>query len=143
MLTVAGCEVTPRAELADVVASRVHRDDVVFSEYYTFFETKRITPNVYAPFSAKGLCPIGPSGLDLTSEQRSRVNVMIVKLDQADSTADYFGGNWVAVGAPFGDSVSMTNLSRIPILGRKLQTLFDHAPSARFPVQIFRRIPGR
>ena len=141
-LTVAFCDVEPRAELENIIASRIGRDDVVFSEDFTFFETKRMTPHVYVPFSAKGLCPIGLSGLDLTAEERSRVNVMIVKPDQADSTAQYFGGKWTAVGAPFGDSVSVAKIARLPAIGWEWQALFNHAPTARFQVQIFRRIPG-
>jgi hypothetical protein len=140
-LTAAFCQVAPRAELMNIVASRVHADDVVFSEYFTFFESKMITPHVYVPFSAKGLSPICASGLELTQEERRRVNVIIVKLDQKDSIAGYFGGKWMAVAGPFGDSVAMGKLARIPVFGRILQTLFYHAPTARFPVQIFRRVP--
>jgi hypothetical protein len=142
LLTAAFCQVAPRAELMNVVASRVHADDVVFSEYFTFFESKMITPNVYVPFSAKGLCPILASGLELAREERKRVNVIIVKLDQKDLVEGYFGGQWTAVTPPFGDSAAVGALSRIPFFGRKLEILFYHAPTARFQVQIFRRVPG-
>ena len=141
-LTATFCEVTPRAELMRVVASRLHADDVVFSEYFTFFEAKRITPHLYVPFSAKGLSPIYSSGLELAREERKRVNVIIAKLDEEDSIAGYFGGKWVPVTAPFGDSLATGKLARIPVLGRELQTLFYRAPTARFPVQILRRLPG-
>ena len=78
LLTRACCEVTPRAELMRVVGSHVHADDVVYSEYFTFFESKSITGQVYALFSARGLWPVYPSGLELTQEERKRVNVIIV-----------------------------------------------------------------
>jgi len=141
-LTATFCEVTPRAELMKVVASRLHADDVVFSEYFTFFEARRITPHLYVPFSAKGLSPIYSSGLELAREERKRVNVIIAKLDEEDSITGYFGGKWVPVTAPFGDSLATGKLARIPVLGRELQTLFYRAPTARFPVQILRRLPG-
>jgi len=142
LLTGTFCEVAPRAELMNVVASHLRADDEVFSEYFTFFEVKMITPHVYVPFSARGLCPICASGLELTQEERRRVNVIIVKLEQTDSVAGYFGGKWIAVAAPFGDSVATRKLARIPVFGRMLETLFYHAPTARFQVQIFRRVPG-
>jgi hypothetical protein len=140
LLTAAFCEVTPRAELMNQVAAQVHPDDVVFSEYATFFEAKRVTPQVYVPFSARGLGPISRAGLDLTPEQREHVSVMIVSPGQKDPTARYFGGDWVAVSDPFGDSVALGKWSRVPVLGRWLQTLFSHAPGARFKLQIFRRV---
>lgn len=124
-----------------VVASRVHPGDVVFSEYCTFFEAKRITPQVYVPFSARGLGLISNSGLELTPKQREQISVMIVSPGRKDPTARYFGGDWVAVTEPFGDSVALGKWPRIPVLGRCLQTLFSHAPAARFKVQIFRRTP--
>lgn len=143
LLTTTFCEVAPRAQLMNVVAAHLRPDDVVFSEYFTFFESKMITPNVYVPYSAMGLnYPYVLGLVELTQQQRKQVSVIIVKLDQKDSIATYLGGEWTAVTAPFGDSVARDKLARIPLLGGELETLFYHAPTARFPVQIFRRVPG-
>ena len=142
LLTTAFCNIAPRPDLRNVLATHLRPDDVVFSEYFTFFEAKTMTPSVYAPFSAKGLAHISDLGLELTPKQRARVDLMIVKPGEKDAMARYFGGEWKAVSEPFGDSVCADKLLRVPIFGAKLQTFFYHAPTARFQVQVFRRVPG-
>ncbi|HWX18525.1 MAG TPA: hypothetical protein VN578_01340 [Candidatus Binatia bacterium] len=137
---VAACyRLVPRAELQRTVASNVSRNDVVFSDMGAFFEAKQAAEVVYDFCSSSALLATSIPGRDFTPGEKQSVSVVITSPAQKDHFCGFFGGEWVAVTPPFGDSFDFTALARLPIIGRKFASYSGQPQNDRHPMQIFRR----
>jgi hypothetical protein len=133
-------DLVPRGLIAEQVKSHVRPGDVVFSDYTAFFEVKRITPIVYDLWSSEDLMPTHIPGRVFTEEQKSDVNVMVIRPEASEKLTNYFGGSWIAQTPPFGDRQDFSVLLRLPLVGTKFARHAAQPQTARFPLQIFRRV---
>jgi hypothetical protein len=132
----------PRDHLQRTIASNVSSNDVVFSDMGAFFEAKQVTEVVYNFCSSSALLTTHIPGRDFTPEEKQSVSVVITSPEQKDHFCGFFGGEWVAVTPPFGDSFDFTALARLPIIGRKFASYSGQPQNDRHPMQIFRRASG-
>lgn len=70
------------------------------------------------------------------------MSVCIVWPEQMPALSNYFGGVWMAVSEPFGDTYSLPKLDRLPFLLRRLESHFASPQVNRRQLQIFRRVGG-
>jgi len=134
-------KLVPRTEIQRVLASQISSQDVAFSEYLTFFEVKQLAPLVYHYFSSPLLWPRSFPGFDLTAEHKRAVSVLVIRPEQKDRLCAYFGGEWKAVTAPFGDTQDWSALTGLPIVGSRFAQHAARMQVERYQVQVFRRIP--
>jgi hypothetical protein len=140
-LMAATSKLVPRAEIRRVVASQISSQDVVFTDYPCFFEVKQVTRMVYYFYCSSVLCPTGVPGRDLSTEEKRAVSVLVIRPEQKDRLCAYFGGDWKAVSAPFGDSQNFSALTRLPMVGGRLARYATQPQTERFQLQVFRREP--
>lgn len=138
--TIAMTDLLARTELDQKVRAVIKPSDVVFTEYMTFFEVKKITPNVFVPFSAKGLGHIEGDGRELNAHERNSVSVICARSADITALGSYFGGTWKPASAPFGDTVLKPGWLSEGIFQRLERQFFGRAPTARYQVQMFRRM---
>jgi hypothetical protein len=132
-------ELVSPEKIRRIIGTQISPRDVVFTEYVTFFEVKQIARTVYDPYTSMTLMPAFVRGYELSEEERRSVSVMIIRPEQKERLAEYFGGNWVPASAPFGDAQDLSALIRLPLVGKKFASHARQPQVERFPVQIFRR----
>jgi hypothetical protein len=142
-ITLGFCKLVPREEIRRIIRTQISSRDIVFTEYVTFFEVKQIARTVYDPFTSMTLQPAFVRGYDLSEEERRSVSVMVIRPEQKERLAEYFGGKWEPASAPFGDNQNFSALMRLPIVGKKFASHARQPQIERFPVQIFRRMSDR
>lgn len=130
-----------RAEIQRILASQISSKDVAFSEYLTFFEVKQLAPLVYHFFSSPVLWPTGVPGFDLTAANKRAVSVLVIRPEHKDLLCAYFGGDWKAVTAPFGDTQDWSALTGLPVVGSRFAQHAARWQVERYQVQVFRRVP--
>jgi hypothetical protein len=140
-LTMAFSKLATRAEIQRILASQISSKDVAFSEYLTYFEVKQLVPLVYHFFSSPVLCPTGLPGFDLTAENKRAVSVLVIRPEHRDLLCAYFGGDWKALTAPFGDTQDWSALTSLPIVGSRFARHASQMQVERHQVQVFRRVP--
>lgn len=144
--TVILADLMPRKQIERRVAEGINAKDIVYTDYMTFFEIKAISPNVFVPFSAKGLGSIEGNGRDLTADERASVTVLCARPESLAAVTNYFAGNWRAVSEPFGDHLKHPAWIPEKVYQKLARHLFERAPTARYKVQLLRRqsagIPG-
>jgi hypothetical protein len=131
----------PRAELQRVLASRISAKDIAFSEYFTWFEVRRLAPLVYHSFSSPTFWPTGHYGFDLTPENKRAVSVLVIRPEHKDLVCGYFGGDWKPVSPLFGDTQDWSALTGLPVVGSRFARHSVKMQVERFQVQVFRRVP--
>ncbi len=141
-VTAVSTKVAPRQEIQRIINSIIRPDDVVFSDYAYFFEVKRVAQAVYDRFCSPVLLPMPIPGRDLTPMQKQSVSVMVIRPEEKDMLARYFGSQWTAVSAPFGDSLDPSVLSRLPLVGSRFVSYLHSSQTDRYQVQVFRRAPN-
>jgi hypothetical protein len=80
-------------------------------------------------------------GHDFTPEEKRSISILIIRPDQAQFTTNFFGGEWQAIGAPFGDSQDFSQLARLPLIGSELAHYGTQPQTERYRLQILRRLP--
>ena len=139
-LLAATSKLVPRTEIQGIVASQISSHDVVFSDYATFFEVKQVARTVYYPYCSSVLCPTGVPGRDLSPEEKRSVSVLVIRPADKDRLCAYFGGDWKATSAPFGECQDFSALSRLPVVGERLVHYASQPQNERFQLQVFRRL---
>lgn len=132
-------DLTPRAQVRATIEEHIKPGEVVFSEYTTFFETKNVTRVVYDFWSSEDLMPTHIPGRSFTAEEKSAVNVLVIRPRDRERLTTYFGGDWTAVTGPFGDTQDFGSLSKLPIVGPRFARHAAQPQTERFQVQIYRR----
>jgi hypothetical protein len=135
-------DIVPRTNYAKIIQAELRPDDVVFAHYTAFFEAKRVAQNVYGPMYGKYLANLTPAAHEFTPEEKQSLTVLIIWKHQFDFFQGYFGGDWVAVSEPFGDSSTLGRSADIPLIGRRMRTHFESPQLQRYKLQIFRRKPA-
>ena len=139
---VAACsKLVPRAEIQRIVGSHVSAQDVVFSDYPAFFEVKQVARTVYDFYCSSVLYPTGVPGRDLSPAEKRAVSALVIRPEHKDRLCAYFGGDWKAVTAPFGDSQDFGALTRLPVVGKRFARYAAQPQVERFQLQVFRRNP--
>lgn len=133
------CQIVPRAEYASVIQSALAPDDVVFADYPAFFECKSVASLVYSPMYSRHFVDLSPAAQDFTEDEKRRVTVLAIPPTKFDDMKSYWGGEWVAVTPPLGDSLLSNNLSTFPFVGKRLLSYLSSPQSIRQPIQVFRR----
>jgi hypothetical protein len=142
-VTAATAKVAPRQEIQRIVSSAIRPDDVVLCDYAYFFEVKRAARSVYDRFCSPVLCPsVIPGGRDLTPEQRESITVLVIRPNEKETLQRYFGHQWAAISAPFGDSFEPGILGRLPVIGNRMIHYLNQRQTERYQLQIFRRLPA-
>jgi len=129
----------PRSEIRRIVSSRIHPADVVFSDYASFFEIKEVARLVYDPYFSSTLVPRNVPGLDFTDEEKRAISVLVIRPEQLERLAGFFGGKWSAVSDRFGETQDVGRMARVPIIGSRLAHYAAQPQNERYQLQIFRR----
>jgi hypothetical protein len=132
---------TPRNVQQDIVRAHVHSDDVVFSDYASFFEAKQVAQTVFVPVYSTNFARISLQGHEFTPEEKKEITVLIVDPQSITTMQDYFGGRWKATSEPFGDETSLGSAVKVPIIGPRLRSHFEKPQMYWHKMQIFRREP--
>jgi hypothetical protein len=131
----------PREEYTPIIQAQIERGDVILSHYAAFFEAKQVAQEVYSPMYAKQLVNLSVRSHDFSPEERRRMTLLIVWPEQIESLSEYFGGKWIAVSEPFGDSYALPDLGRFPLVSHRLESHFATPQVCRRRLQVFRRAP--
>jgi len=134
------CRLVPRQEYARIIQSQVQPADVVFADFTAFFEAKQAAQRVFAPVYAKHFIDFSSRSHEFSLEEKKSITVLIVRPEQFDGMKKYFGGEWAPVSGEFGDSFSLGNAPKIPLLGRRIESYFGAPQVYRHRLQIFRRV---
>jgi len=140
LLSASFCEIVPREKYTPIIQSQIKREDVVLSHFAAFFEAKQVARKVYSPMYARRFINLSVRAHDFSPEERKQMTVLIMWPEQMESLREYFGGKWVAVSEPFGDSCSLPAPTWFPLLARRLQSHFASPQVSRQKLQIFRRV---
>lgn len=132
-------DVTPQPIAQRSVNSKIHADDVVFSDESGFFLAKSVAKVVYTRWSSMDFAQTRVASRTFTPAEKASVTKLLVQPDQVDSFTKFFGGEWEAMAGPFGDSTRWERLENIPWIKGKLKNYFDQGHSRRRQLQIFRR----
>lgn len=133
----------PRTEIARILKSNIRPDDVALSDFSVFFEVKQAASEVYDPNYSATLGHIWtPGGHEFTPEEKRSMSVLVIRAAQMDQFTNYFGGEWIPVGPPFGDAQDYSALTRLPVIGHKFAHYSLQPQNERYPVQILRRTPS-
>ncbi len=136
------CEISPRHEYTHLISSALEPDDVIFADYPAFFECKSVAHRVYSPMYSRHFLNLSSTGQDFTREEKQEVTVLAIPVAKLAEMEKYWGGKWVAVTPPFGDSMLLNPRLEVPFLAKKLRSYLSNSQSARTPFQLFRRVPG-
>ncbi len=139
VLTAMTAHIVPRKDIQRTIASHVRANDVALCDYAYFFETKRITKNVYDRMCSPVIEPLFIPGRDLTDEQKRSVSVLIIRPNEQKLLMDYFGGHWSAESEAFGDTFDPGWLGRLPVVGKRFEHYLNQRQTERYQLQIFRR----
>jgi hypothetical protein len=139
MLSSTFCHIVPRREYLEAIRAQVHPGDVVFCDYPAFFEAKQVAPKVYSPMYSKHFVTLASHAHDFSPEEKQQITVLIIRPEHHAKLEPYFGGKWVGVSPPFGDSLEAASLARVPLVGSRLVHHFQAPQMARYQLQIFRR----
>ena len=132
-------DVTPQPIAQRSVTSKIHADDVVFSDESGFFLAKSVAKVVYTRWSSMDFVQTRVASRTFTSAEKASVTKLLVQPDQVDSFTKFFGGEWEAMAGPFGDSTHWERVDRIPWINGKLKNYLDQGHSRRRELQVFRR----
>ncbi len=145
-LAVTECRIHPRKEMLLQLRSHINERDVVLSDHAAFFEAKQIATEVYdRNYSGTTGNNWVSGGHEFSPEERSAMTVLVIRDQDANLMTNYFGGQWVPVGPPFGDTQDFGALARLPIVGRRFASYAVQPQNERYQLQIFKRaapIPG-
>lgn len=130
---------TARNVQQDVIRAHVRANDVVFSDYSSFFEVKQVAQNVFIPEYSTNFSTMSIEGHDFSPEEKKEITVLVVEPGMIRTLSTYFGGEWKPVSEPFGDQVSLGDFAGVPLLGPHLQHHFQTMQMNRRKLQIFRR----
>ena len=81
-----------------------------------------------------------PGGHDLTPEEKRAFSVLVLRLNRVETTTNHLGGQWQAVTEPFGDTQDFSRLARLPVIGRRFASYAAQPQTARYQLQILRRV---
>jgi hypothetical protein len=163
ILTASFCTVTPRSTIQAIVDSHITRRDVVFADVAVFVEVKRRADTMYTWQSSQTFCAARIGGHLVTPEERvllgrsavlnplmpgrvftpqeeQSVSVLVVRPELEGLCTNAFGGQWIAVTPPFGDTQDVASVARWPVVGPRLAHHFEQEHVERYQVQIFRRV---
>jgi len=140
-VSAASARLSPRPELQGTINASIHTNDVVFMDHATFFEVKRVAAVVYDKNYSSTFLHEHIQGHDFTPEEKRSISILIIRPDQAQFTTNFFGGEWQAIGAPFGDSQDFSQLARLPLIGSELAHYGTQPQTERYRLQILRRLP--
>ena len=124
-----------------MVSAEIRPAEVVFSDYAPFFEVKAAARLVYDPYFSSTLVPRNVKGWDFSEEEKRSISVMVIRPQQRERLAGFFGGNWSAVGEPFGEAQDLKRIAGLPVIGGRLAHYATQPQNERYQVQIFRRLP--
>lgn len=130
---------TPRHFQREIIQVHIRPEDVVFSDYNSFFEAKQFAQRVFIPEYSTNFATLSPEGHDFSPEEKQGITVLLVDPDRITNLKQYFGGRWKAVSDPFGDEISLGRIATRPIIGPRLQHHFETPQMNRHKLQIFRR----
>src|SRR5205085_2380716 len=116
----------------------IHPDDVVCCEQAFFFEVKPAARRVYDTcYSSVFFTLPMAGGKDFTPEEKRAMSVLVIRPEKAEFLTRFFGGQWQAVSAPFGDTQDLSRLARVPMLGKWLVKHCSERQTERHQVQVF------
>ena len=114
------CEIVPRKDYTPMIQAQIERQDVILSHYVTLFEAKQVAQEVHSLMYAKQLVNLLVHAHGFSPEERKRMTLLIPWPEQIESLSEYFGGKWIAVSEPFGDSYALQDLGGFQLLARRL-----------------------
>jgi hypothetical protein len=134
------CHLVPRQEIQRIVSSNISPADVVLSDHAALFEAKQAAKLVYDTYYSSDFLYMPIKGSHrLTPEEKLSITVLIVRPEKSSTFTNFFGGKWLAVTAPFGDTQDVKKLARLPLAGSKLVHYGEQPQTERYQLQIFRR----
>jgi len=133
-------DIGSRNQMMESLRQQIHPADVVFTDYQAFFDVKQIAPVVYVPDESAAWDSESQAKRPLTGAERSSVTILVVNPEDANYYTQWLGGQWEAVGRPFGDRMNVNQAAALPVIGKSLASYFNfEAPNFRSPLEILRR----
>ena len=124
--------------MGDKVAELLKRDARLV-DGAAFFEVKQVASLVYDFWYSSALAGMHIPGHDFTPEEKRALSVLVIRPQDSGRLTNFFGGQWQAVTAPFGDTQDFSRLTRLPLVGRRFASHAAQPQMERYQVQIFRR----
>jgi hypothetical protein len=81
-----------------------------------------------------------PGGREFTAEEKKSISVLIIRPERKEFMTNFFGGNWIVVAEPFGDTQDYSKLAGIPLAGSRFTHYATQPQSERYSLQILRRV---
>jgi hypothetical protein len=131
--------VAPRSVVQEVIKEHVQPQDVVFVDYSDFFEAKQCAQRVFIPAYSTNFVKISARGHDFSPEEKKQISVLIVPPELEPRLENYFGCRWKPVSEPFGDTLSLEELAKLPVVGSRIQHHFSTPQMVRYQFRVYRR----
>lgn len=134
-----GSKIVSRSEIQRAIAAQVSETDIAFTDFAAFFEVKQRARVVYDAWYSRAFFIQADSAHDFSEDEKRSLTVLVIRAGEVEKLTNFFGGNWVAVTPPFGDTQDYGRLARLPFIGGKFASYAQQPQNERCQFVILRR----